>query len=259
MRIKLYQGCWYKLPRLWSLFELQLLPNVTILKHLIYNIITVQMLVLVVSLPCAHAQGVKQLVCPSVVCTKIVRSQVIGICGCCKYNQSVDISEKLVCMRFELLKQACQCYKLCIFCLACLWFIDRTQSTSMCWCDCTCSSTVLEWVIKSQNSSAVGYYARVATERAGYVLYRALVVILDQLYVFAQSSCCLPTVVNLLLCHSSDGKIYEASCSAASASSIAVLRASFNLRKLWMAAEYRWNECRISGWLQVQSVAWWLQ
>ena len=65
-------------------------------------------------LPRAHAQGVKQSVCMSVVVvvvvvvvgTKIARSRVLGICACCKHNQSIDIGEKLVCTRFELLKKA---------------------------------------------------------------------------------------------------------------------------------------------------------
>ena len=63
-------------------------------------------------LPRAHAQGVKQSVCPSVVVvvvvvgTKITRSRVLGICASCKQNQSVDISEKLVCTRFKLLKKS---------------------------------------------------------------------------------------------------------------------------------------------------------
>ena len=63
------------------------------------------------SLPRAHAQGVKQSVCMSVVVvvvvgTKIARSRVLGVCACCKHNQSIDIGEKLVCTRFELLKKA---------------------------------------------------------------------------------------------------------------------------------------------------------
>ena len=62
-----------------------------------------------------HAQGVKQSVCLSVVIvvvvvvivsTKIARSHILGICACCKHNQSVDIGEKLVCTPFELLKRA---------------------------------------------------------------------------------------------------------------------------------------------------------
>ena len=66
-----------------------------------------------ISLPRAHAQGVKQSVCMSVVVvvvvvvgTKIARSRVLGVCACCKHNQSIDIGEKLVCTRFELLKKA---------------------------------------------------------------------------------------------------------------------------------------------------------
>ena len=64
-------------------------------------------------LPRAHAQGVKQSVCPSVIVvvvvvvgTKIARSQVLGVCAYCKHNQSVDIGEKLVYAGFELLKRA---------------------------------------------------------------------------------------------------------------------------------------------------------
>ena len=62
-------------------------------------------------LPRAHAQGVKQSVCPSVVVvvvvgTKIARSRVLGVCACCKHNQSVDIGEKLVYTCFESLKKA---------------------------------------------------------------------------------------------------------------------------------------------------------
>ena len=61
-----------------------------------------------------HAQAVKQSVCLSVIIvivivvigTKIARSRILGICVSCKHNQSVDIGEKLGCMRFELLKTA---------------------------------------------------------------------------------------------------------------------------------------------------------
>ena len=61
---------------------------------------------LVLSLPRAHAQGVKQLSVVVVVGTKIARSRVLGVCACYKHNQSVDIGEKIVCMRFEFLKKA---------------------------------------------------------------------------------------------------------------------------------------------------------
>ena len=63
-------------------------------------------------LPRAHALGVKQSVCTSVVVvvvvvgTKIARSRVLGVCACYKHNQSVDIGEKMVCTRFEFLKKA---------------------------------------------------------------------------------------------------------------------------------------------------------
>ena len=83
-------------------------------------------------LPRAHVQGVKQsvlsVICRlSVVATKITRSRVLGICTCCSYNESVDIGEKLVSARFELLNMAHWHYKMCIFRSACLWFTDRTH------------------------------------------------------------------------------------------------------------------------------------
>ena len=59
--------------------------------------------------PRAHAQGVKQssvVVGVVVVGTKIARSRVLGVCAYYKRNQSVDIGEKMVCARFEVLKKA---------------------------------------------------------------------------------------------------------------------------------------------------------
>ena len=58
-----------------------------------------------------HKLGVKQSVYLSVVVvvivsTKIARYHILGICACCKHNQSVDIGEKLVFTGFELLKKA---------------------------------------------------------------------------------------------------------------------------------------------------------
>ena len=41
-----------------------------------------------------------------VVNTKIARSRVLGICVCCKHNESVDIGEQLISIHFELLKMA---------------------------------------------------------------------------------------------------------------------------------------------------------
>ena len=59
---------------------------------------------------CARDKAIGLSVCLSVVVvvvgTKIARSRVLGICASYKHNQSVDISEKLVCTRFELLKKA---------------------------------------------------------------------------------------------------------------------------------------------------------
>ena len=48
-----------------------------------------------------------QSVCPSVIIVisvKIARSQVLGICACCKHNESVDMDEKLASTCFKLLK-----------------------------------------------------------------------------------------------------------------------------------------------------------
>ena len=53
-------------------------------------------------------QGVKQSACLFVVVvigTKIARSCVLGVYACCKHNQSVDISEKLVCTRLNCSKK----------------------------------------------------------------------------------------------------------------------------------------------------------
>ena len=63
--------------------------------------------VIIILLPRAHAQGVKQSSVVVVVGTKIARSRVLGVCACYKHSQSVGIDEKLVCIRFEFLKKAC--------------------------------------------------------------------------------------------------------------------------------------------------------
>ena len=55
---------------------------------------------------CARGKAIGLSVVVIVVGMKIARFRVLGICASCKHNQSVDISEKLVCMRFELLKKA---------------------------------------------------------------------------------------------------------------------------------------------------------
>ena len=57
-------------------------------------------------LPHTHAQGVKQLVCPSVVVvvgTKIAICEVLHICACCNHNKLVEIGEKLVSTCFKWL------------------------------------------------------------------------------------------------------------------------------------------------------------
>ena len=44
----------------------------------------------------------------------VAKSRVLGICACCNYNESVDIGEKVVSVRFELLNTAHWRYKSCI-------------------------------------------------------------------------------------------------------------------------------------------------
>ena len=98
-------------------------------------------------LPRAHAQEVKQSVCPSVVVvvvvvvgvgTKIARFRDLGICACCKHNESVDICEKLLSVHFELLNRAHKHYKSCIFrrqhpliCRAVCFLPMRTSTTQI--------------------------------------------------------------------------------------------------------------------------------
>ena len=101
-------------------------------------------------LPRAHAQGVKQLVCLSVVAVVVV---VIGT-------------------------------KIAIFCSMCLWFINHTHSFSMLMRLCMLKLSVGKGRQVIKQLCEVNYaaeccstiiYAKVATERVGYVLYRALV------------------------------------------------------------------------------------
>ena len=109
-------------------------------------------------LPRAHAQGVKESVCPSVVVvvvvvvgTKITRSQVLGVCAFCKHNQSVDIGEKVVCsytlqisQKGLLVNRAFSVQYACGLSTTPTFF-----SIIVCGCDCACSSTMLERVITS--------------------------------------------------------------------------------------------------------------
>ena len=74
-----------------------------------------------------------------IVGTKIARSRDLGICACCKHNESVDICEKLVSVCFKLLNMAHKRYKSCIFGSACLWLTDRTHSASASCAFCSCA------------------------------------------------------------------------------------------------------------------------
>ena len=53
---------------------------------------------------CARGKAISFVCLSSVVVTKIARSRVLGICACCKHNESVDIGEKLVSVCFKVLK-----------------------------------------------------------------------------------------------------------------------------------------------------------
>ena len=80
--------------------------------------------------PARMRRGKKNRFCLSVVVvTKIARSRILGICACCDYHELVDIGEKVVSVRSELLNMAHYPYKSCIFRSACLWFTDCTHST----------------------------------------------------------------------------------------------------------------------------------
>ena len=58
-------------------------------------------------LDCSHVRIITPRACArAVVVTKIARSRVLGICACCNYHELVDIGEKLVSVRFELLNMA---------------------------------------------------------------------------------------------------------------------------------------------------------
>ena len=92
-----------------SLLLLLLLPMLRDSKH--HNSCDSEQVFIIISifvqtlLPRAHAQGVKQSVCMSVVVgMKIASSGDLGICTCCNNDESVDIGEKLVPARLKLLK-----------------------------------------------------------------------------------------------------------------------------------------------------------
>ena len=131
-------------------------------------------------------QGVKQSVCPSfvvvvvvvVVSTKIVISRLLGIY---KHNQSIDIGEKLVYMRFKLLKRVTSAtnrafsvqhaYGLLTTPTLLAYYADAiAHAQAQCWKGSSSHKTAL-----LQSMEGAEYYATVATEHMGYVLYRALV------------------------------------------------------------------------------------
>ena len=106
-----------------------------------------------------------------VVDTKIARFQVLGIYVCCKHNQLVDIGEKLIYIGFKLLKKAYECYKSCIFCSTCLWFIYHTHSFSMLMRLRMLKLSVGKGhqVIKQLCRRVLQSYATMATEHVGYI------------------------------------------------------------------------------------------
>ena len=58
---------------------------------------------------CARGKAISFVCCLSsviVVIMKIARSGVLSICSCCNYHELVDIGEKLVSVRFEVLNMA---------------------------------------------------------------------------------------------------------------------------------------------------------
>ena len=65
--------------------------------------------------------------------------------ACCKHNKLVDISDKVVSTRFELLKMV---YKIMHF-LFSMPVVYWPHPLYWCWCDCACSSSVKERVVKS--------------------------------------------------------------------------------------------------------------
>ena len=102
--------------------------------------------VIIILLPRAHAQGVKQSSVVVVVGTKIARSRVLGVCACYKHSQSVGIDEKLVCTRFSkrLASATNRTFSVQHAC-----GLSTTPTVLVCGCDCACSNTVLERVVTS--------------------------------------------------------------------------------------------------------------
>ena len=120
-----------------------------------------------------HAQGVKQSVCPSVVIvvvvgTKVSRSCVLGICVCCKHNQSVDIGENWFVRTSNCLKRLTSATN-CAFSVQHAYGLSTTP-TLLAFADATgmlkLSVGKSRQVIKQLCSRMLQYYTTVATERA---------------------------------------------------------------------------------------------
>ena len=145
--------------------------------------------VLVFLLPRVHAQGLKQSVCLSVVVvvivvvvivgTKIARSRVLGICVCYKHNQLVYR------YRWKTGLYALRIAQKGLLVLQIVYFLFSMPGVYR---PHPLPRQVLirlrmlklnvgkgHQVIKQLWSSVLQYYATVATKRAGYVFFRALV------------------------------------------------------------------------------------
>ena len=127
-------------------------------------------------LPCAHAQGVKQLICPSVVVgTKIARSRLLDIyVGCSLSTTNWQISVK------NWLLHASNGWK---------WFTSATNRAFSVQhaCGLATTPTLLACTDATAHARAqcrkgrqviiIALYSSVATERAGYSLARKLLLL----------------------------------------------------------------------------------
>ena len=127
----------------------------------------------------------KAIVCPPVVVvvvgTKIARSRALGICGCCKHNQSVDIGGKTGFYALRIAQKsllALQIHEIVHF----LFSMPVVYRPHPLYWPVLMRLRMLKLsvgkgrqVIKQLCNTVLQYYSTGATERAGYVLYRALV------------------------------------------------------------------------------------
>ena len=79
------------------------------------NNIIVASLSLITPRACARGKAVGFVCLLSVVVTKIARSPHLGIWATRKYDESVEIGDKLVSLCFELIGKAYECHKYCVF------------------------------------------------------------------------------------------------------------------------------------------------